>query len=261
MKLAEKIRILRRARGLTQQELGDKLSRVREEGISRQSISDWENGNTEPKLENIRDLAEVLNVSFDALLDENINLENNETLARVLLNLNKKTNEQVDSSFSYDIYYTDIRKRDYLTFVATGFLTIMSIILIILGIFLTKQWYFGLSITLPLLYGLLLIDIRKLKRMIQGSYRNRFFGTLYETYLTIYVKGDYARNTIYIPIEKVEKIELGENQKRTYGDIIISIKDKSRTLDLKNVTFPKKLIELFNSLNGFIENEDEFKIL
>ena len=69
MKLFEKIRILRKARGLSQEQLGYSLSRVNKDGISRQTISDWENGNFEPKLENIRDLAEVLDVSFDVLLD------------------------------------------------------------------------------------------------------------------------------------------------------------------------------------------------
>ena len=44
MKLSDKIRIIRKARGLSQEALGDSLSRVSENGISRQSVSDWENG-------------------------------------------------------------------------------------------------------------------------------------------------------------------------------------------------------------------------
>ena len=74
MKLSDKIRILRKARGLSQEQLGYSLSRVNKDGISRQTVSDWENGKFEPKLENIRDLAEVLNVSFDTLLDESVDL-------------------------------------------------------------------------------------------------------------------------------------------------------------------------------------------
>ena len=75
MKLFDKIRILRKARGLSQEQLGYSLSRVNKDGISRQTVSDWENGKFEPKLENIRDLAEVFNVSFDALLDESDSME------------------------------------------------------------------------------------------------------------------------------------------------------------------------------------------
>lgn len=84
MKLSDKIRIIRKARGYSQEQLGDKLSRVSENGISRQAISDWENGKTEPKLDNIRDLAQILNVSFDALLDEDIDLEEPDVLSKVL---------------------------------------------------------------------------------------------------------------------------------------------------------------------------------
>ena len=90
MKLFDKIRILRKARGLSQEQLGYSLSRVNKDGISRQTVSDWENGKFEPKLENIRDLAEVFNVTFDALLDESVDLDNEEVLDAVL---NKRTYE------------------------------------------------------------------------------------------------------------------------------------------------------------------------
>lgn len=42
MKLSDKIRIIRKARGLSQEGLGEKLSRTSKYGISRQSVSDWE---------------------------------------------------------------------------------------------------------------------------------------------------------------------------------------------------------------------------
>lgn len=42
MKLSDKIRIIRKARGLSQEGLGEKLSRSSQYGISRQSVSDWE---------------------------------------------------------------------------------------------------------------------------------------------------------------------------------------------------------------------------
>ena len=91
MELADKIRIIRKARGYSQEQLGEKLSRTSEYGISRQAVSDWENGRTEPKLDNIRDLAKVLNVSFDALLDESIDLEEPRVLSKVLGNTEETT--------------------------------------------------------------------------------------------------------------------------------------------------------------------------
>lgn len=47
MKFSDKIRIIRKARGFSQEGLGEKLSRTSEYGISRQSLSDWENGKTD----------------------------------------------------------------------------------------------------------------------------------------------------------------------------------------------------------------------
>ena len=115
MKLSDKIRILRKARGLSQEQLGFSLSRVNKDGISRQTVSDWENGKFEPKLENIRDLAEVLNVSFDALLDESIDLEDDKVLYAVLNGQKKETKNasSIDNTFSYHIYPYSIKKKRY----------------------------------------------------------------------------------------------------------------------------------------------------
>ena len=60
--LNENIRRLRRAAGLSQEELAGRL------GVSRQSVSLWEQGETNPTVENIYAMAEVLGVSFDELM-------------------------------------------------------------------------------------------------------------------------------------------------------------------------------------------------
>ena len=90
MELYEKIRKIRKARGFSQEELGSRLS---EKGISRQSISDWENGYTEPRLDNIRDLAKVLNVSYDSLLDDSLDLDDPRVLNTVLKNEKQMTSK------------------------------------------------------------------------------------------------------------------------------------------------------------------------
>ena len=108
MQLSDKIRILRKARGFSQEGLGYNLSRVNKDGISRQTISDWENGKCEPVLDNIRDLSKVLNVSFNALLDESIDLNDDETLNKVLKNLDEEKKIKVNSKFRYSIRIYDI---------------------------------------------------------------------------------------------------------------------------------------------------------
>ena len=62
--LCDNIRRLRRAAGLSQEELAGRL------GVSRQSVSLWEQGETNPTVENIYAMTEVLGVSFDELMAE-----------------------------------------------------------------------------------------------------------------------------------------------------------------------------------------------
>ena len=57
--LNENIRRLRRAAGLSQEELAGRL------GVSRQSVSLWEQGVTHPTVENIYAMAEVLERRFE----------------------------------------------------------------------------------------------------------------------------------------------------------------------------------------------------
>ncbi len=52
----------RRALGLTQQQLADKLN------ISFQAISKWEKGTTYPNIEILKDLAVILDVTVDEIL-------------------------------------------------------------------------------------------------------------------------------------------------------------------------------------------------
>lgn len=58
----EIIRQLRQARGIRQEELGRQL------GVSKQSISNWENGNIMPSIEMLMRLADHFSVSTDYLL-------------------------------------------------------------------------------------------------------------------------------------------------------------------------------------------------
>lgn len=65
MKLPEKIYELRKASHLSQEQLAEKI------GVSRQSISKWESGESLPELERIVALSQVFNVTTDYLLKSN----------------------------------------------------------------------------------------------------------------------------------------------------------------------------------------------
>ena len=60
--LSESIRILRQARNWTQVDLAKKLN------VSKQSVSNWENDNILPSIEQLMKIADIFSVSTDYLL-------------------------------------------------------------------------------------------------------------------------------------------------------------------------------------------------
>ena len=62
MKLCEKLYELRRAAGLSQEELAERLN------VSRQAVSKWENGAAQPELSKLVELSRLYGVSVDVLL-------------------------------------------------------------------------------------------------------------------------------------------------------------------------------------------------
>lgn len=62
--LNERIKELRVAHGLSQVELAEKI------GISKQSVSNWENDNIQPSIEMLIKIARTFSVSTDYLLGE-----------------------------------------------------------------------------------------------------------------------------------------------------------------------------------------------
>ncbi len=71
--LSEKIRELRRAKGLSQEELADKLN------VSRQAVSKWETGAAVPTTETLVELADYFGVSLDFLLRGDLRTDQTES--------------------------------------------------------------------------------------------------------------------------------------------------------------------------------------
>lgn len=88
----------RKALGLTQQQLADKLN------ISFQAVSKWENGTTYPNIEILKDLAIVLNVTVD----------------EILLGSEKEAEGLSYSKAGVDITYTDTIKKEMSKHLATS---------------------------------------------------------------------------------------------------------------------------------------------
>lgn len=62
MEFGQRLQQLRKTKGLSQEELADRV------GVSRQAVSKWESGQTAPDLERLLALSEQLNASTDYLL-------------------------------------------------------------------------------------------------------------------------------------------------------------------------------------------------
>ncbi len=68
MQLSEKIIFLRKRKGMSQEQLANELD------VSRQAIYKWETGSTTPDTEKVIKLSEIFGISFDDLLNDNINI-------------------------------------------------------------------------------------------------------------------------------------------------------------------------------------------
>ena len=101
MKLVEKMVMLRKAKGLTQLQVAEKIN------VSRQAISKWESGSAVPSINNLKYLAALYGVSVDYLLKDDIEwIGQHEDVAR-------NTNESVDdgAEINEDVVENPIRQQ------------------------------------------------------------------------------------------------------------------------------------------------------
>lgn len=258
MNLSDKIRIIRKARGYSQEDIGYKI------GVSRQTISDWENGKFEPTLDSIRAVSKVLDVSFDTLLNERVDLNDKTMLNIALKNLSNDTKGKVNNSFRYRIREYNVSKMDYFWivcyFIALITFTTTSIVC---GIYsntnfpclivamISSCFAIGLFISLGII-------IRKIKKIqLGGSYTS--FGTLSQTHFVIIGWSDSSFDrTIYIPVTEIKSMELDKNATHRHGKVIVKVSGRSKPLVTNDIVKPQKLIDVFNNLETFIENSNEF---
>lgn len=94
MKFGEKLSFLRKQRGMTQLELAEKLD------ISRQAVSRWEQGTSEPSTENLVSIGKLFDISVDALVNENVRLQAGLAVQVTMVDKNKC--DHVKSNNEYD---------------------------------------------------------------------------------------------------------------------------------------------------------------
>ncbi len=69
MKLKDKIVQLRKAKGISQEELAHSVE------VSRQAVYKWETGDSTPEVEKVKKLAEIFGVSLDVLLNDELGID------------------------------------------------------------------------------------------------------------------------------------------------------------------------------------------
>lgn len=117
MKFNEKLIELRKTKGLSQEELGNEL------GVSRQTISKWELGQSYPDFQKLVILSDFFNISLDKLIKD-IDLDD--------VRENNSDNEKV--SKMYEDFQTAKTALNYLLnfFAFIGVVGILAIIALIL---------------------------------------------------------------------------------------------------------------------------------
>ena len=255
MTLSEKIAIVRKARRFTQEELGDKV------GVSRQTVSSWEKGEYEPTLDSVRAIAEVLDVSYDTLLNDKVDLSDKSALNVALKNLDDDTKGKVNNSFRYRIRQYNVKKSDYIKVIVYFSIVGLLILGVIVNAFFIKEissanafveYVLGLALIFTL--SIISLPIARIKRIKAGG-SNYSFGTLSQTHLVIIGWSDSKFDrTVYIPVSEIESMELGKDATSRHGTVVVRIKERNKPLVTNDIVEPQKLIDIFNNLETFVES-------
>ena len=223
-----------------------------------QSVSDWENGKSEPKLDNIRDLSSVLDVSFDALLDENIDLNNKDVLNSVLKHLDRDIKTKVNRAFRYNFYSRVFIKKDVIILIILLAMFILGLALLITGLCLVNAYEYYLYILLSGVYLLVLslgffgLTIRLIKTIKRGG-RKVYVGSITQSHFMINdskdADADYE-STLYIPINQISKMVLVASKEINKTSLQVYVKGKNRPIQIFNLEDPEKIINIFQGIES-----------
>lgn len=144
IKQGEYLKKLRTENNLSQEKLGEKL------GLSRQSVSKWEQGNAAPDIENIVKLSKLYNVSVESILngEDDKKTEPDITEAAKAKAPEAKKTEPKENK-------PNEKKKVHHTWVFYSYPVLMCILYVLLGsLFSPKGWYMGwiVFLTIPLFY-------------------------------------------------------------------------------------------------------------
>lgn len=89
MKLSEKLIKLRKEKGLSQEEFGNEIN------VSRQAVSKWENEETKPDLDKIKEIVKKFKVDYNYLLNDEIETEKKDNITKISNTIPNKPKHKV----------------------------------------------------------------------------------------------------------------------------------------------------------------------
>ena len=133
MKLSEKISLLRKEKGWSQEQLASKLD------VSRQAIYKWEADIATPEIEKLKKLSIIFNISLDNLLNDDLPLSSNsnlqeKTIGQEPVMSEESNNEEKQNSFQnsnpYDMNSKKGNKLPLIIFSILGALVIIAALVV-----------------------------------------------------------------------------------------------------------------------------------
>ena len=95
MNINEKILMLRKKEGLSQENLAEKLN------VTRQTVSNWESGQTTPDIIQAKEISNIFKISLDDLTDNKLEFDCKDNSNNILKNIiNKECFLLIDEDFS-----------------------------------------------------------------------------------------------------------------------------------------------------------------
>lgn len=160
--LGKKLYELRKARGLSQEELAERL------GVSRQAVSKWECGESLPDTDNLITISKIYGVSLDELVG-------NTATARTSVDYESEEREEDDffdedtEIITQDVAPTRRKRRVVRVLYALPYPILMTVMFLLWG-FLWGGWHVAwtLFITIPIYYSV--IECVKTRRLSPFAY-------------------------------------------------------------------------------------------
>ena len=223
--LSENLKRIRKDNNLSQEQLAEKL------GVSRQSVSKWENGEAYPEMDKVLQLCKMFNLNIDELLNQDI----------------KEVNENKQSKINVDKYVKDF--LDYITktinlFSSMKFKDIIKCLI--------EQCFIGISILIvTLILGTLLGNL------FHGVFffiPHEYYYSVYNLFSSIYfVFAFIVGLCIMLHIFKIRYLDYFVIEERNIGEKveeIETVKEEKKVFERKEekviIRDPK------DSKNGFI---------